>query len=69
MQFSPILGLDTNGDFFAQFWLLILQDFLGLVDKFYYLSGNYDLQLTVGDAVMVSQTLPLVFNLFYHLMI
>ncbi|XP_050364258.1 dolichyl-diphosphooligosaccharide--protein glycosyltransferase subunit 2 [Argentina anserina] len=27
-------------------------DFLGLVDKFYYLSGSYDLQLTVGDAVM-----------------
>ncbi|KAL6210725.1 hypothetical protein ACLB2K_015957 [Fragaria x ananassa] len=35
-------------------------DFLGLVDKFYYLSDSYDLQLTVGDAVMVSQTLPLV---------
>ncbi|XP_021756423.1 dolichyl-diphosphooligosaccharide--protein glycosyltransferase subunit 2-like [Chenopodium quinoa] len=27
-------------------------DFLGLVDKLYYLSGKYDLQLTVGDAVM-----------------
>lgn len=30
----------------------ITLDFLGLVDKFYYLSGKYDLQLTVGDAVM-----------------
>lgn len=30
-----------------------LQDFLGLVEKFFYLSGRYDIQLTVGDAVMV----------------
>ncbi|KAG5083671.1 hypothetical protein JHK84_053709 [Glycine max] len=29
-----------------------LQDFLGLVEKFYYLSGRYDIELTVGDAVM-----------------
>ncbi|KAK6141654.1 hypothetical protein DH2020_024596 [Rehmannia glutinosa] len=28
------------------------QDFLGLVEKFYYLSGKYDIQLTVGDSVM-----------------
>ncbi|GFZ17694.1 ribophorin II (RPN2) family protein [Actinidia rufa] len=28
------------------------QDFLGLVEKFFYLSGRYDIQLTVGDAVM-----------------
>ncbi|CAN6684547.1 unnamed protein product [Malus baccata var. baccata] len=27
-------------------------DFLGLVEKFYYLSGSYDIELTVGDAVM-----------------
>ncbi|XLR19503.1 hypothetical protein S83_047415, partial [Arachis hypogaea] len=27
-------------------------DFLGLVEKFYYLSGRYDIELTVGDAVM-----------------
>ncbi|XP_073120896.1 dolichyl-diphosphooligosaccharide--protein glycosyltransferase subunit 2-like [Henckelia pumila] len=27
-------------------------DFLGLVEKFYYLSGKYDIQLTVGDSVM-----------------
>ncbi|KAM1764976.1 hypothetical protein ACFX11_004162 [Malus domestica] len=27
-------------------------DFLGLVEKFFYLSGSYDIQLTVGDAVM-----------------
>lgn len=30
----------------------IILDFLGLVDKLYYLSGKYDLQLTIGDAVM-----------------
>ncbi|XP_019103150.2 dolichyl-diphosphooligosaccharide--protein glycosyltransferase subunit 2 isoform X2 [Beta vulgaris subsp. vulgaris] len=28
------------------------QDFLGLMDKLYYLSGKYNLQLIVGDAVM-----------------
>uniref|UniRef100_A0A0D3EXQ3 Dolichyl-diphosphooligosaccharide--protein glycosyltransferase subunit 2 n=1 Tax=Oryza barthii TaxID=65489 RepID=A0A0D3EXQ3_9ORYZ len=27
-------------------------DFLGLVEKFYYLSGRYDLELAVGDAAM-----------------
>ncbi|KAK8960272.1 Dolichyl-diphosphooligosaccharide--protein glycosyltransferase subunit 2 [Platanthera guangdongensis] len=27
-------------------------DFLGLVEKFYYLSGKYDLELFVGDAIM-----------------
>uniref|UniRef100_A0A0E0JSK8 Dolichyl-diphosphooligosaccharide--protein glycosyltransferase subunit 2 n=1 Tax=Oryza punctata TaxID=4537 RepID=A0A0E0JSK8_ORYPU len=27
-------------------------DFLGLVEKFYYLSGRYDLELSVGDAAM-----------------
>ncbi|KAL8154803.1 hypothetical protein AgCh_000239 [Apium graveolens] len=31
-------------------------DFLGLVDKFFYLSGRYDIQLTVGDVVMVRVT-------------
>ncbi|KAJ9176456.1 hypothetical protein P3X46_011765 [Hevea brasiliensis] len=30
----------------------IVLDFLGLVEKFFYLSGKYDIQLTVGDAVM-----------------
>lgn len=30
-----------------------LQDFLGLVDKLYYLSGKYEIQLTIGDASMV----------------
>ncbi|XP_076921437.1 dolichyl-diphosphooligosaccharide--protein glycosyltransferase subunit 2-like [Bidens hawaiensis] len=30
----------------------ITLDFLGLVEKFYYLSGQYDTVLTVGDAVM-----------------
>ncbi|TKY62345.1 Dolichyl-diphosphooligosaccharide--protein glycosyltransferase subunit 2 [Spatholobus suberectus] len=30
----------------------IILDFLGLVEKFYYLSGIYDIELTVGDAVM-----------------
>ncbi|VAH67492.1 unnamed protein product [Triticum turgidum subsp. durum] len=28
------------------------KDFLGLVEKFYYLSGTYDLELSVGDASM-----------------
>ncbi|KAK4493179.1 hypothetical protein RD792_017963 [Penstemon davidsonii] len=28
------------------------QDFLGLVEKLFYLSGKYDIQLTVGDSVM-----------------
>ncbi|KAF3436136.1 hypothetical protein FNV43_RR23228 [Rhamnella rubrinervis] len=30
----------------------IVLDFLGLVEKLFYLSGSYDIQLTVGDAVM-----------------
>ncbi|KAJ7977223.1 dolichyl-diphosphooligosaccharide--protein glycosyltransferase subunit 2-like [Quillaja saponaria] len=30
----------------------VVLDFLGLVDKFFYLSGRYDIQLTVGDAIM-----------------
>ncbi|KAI5002998.1 hypothetical protein ZWY2020_027648 [Hordeum vulgare] len=30
----------------------IVLDFLGLVEKFYYLSGTYDLELSVGDASM-----------------
>lgn len=29
------------------------QDFLGLVEKLYYLSGRYEIQLTVGDVAMV----------------
>ncbi|CAA3021731.1 dolichyl-diphosphooligosaccharide--glycosyltransferase subunit 2 [Olea europaea subsp. europaea] len=35
----------------------IILDFLGLVDKFFYLSGKYDLQLTVGDSVMENSIL------------
>ncbi|XLR23582.1 hypothetical protein S83_051482, partial [Arachis hypogaea] len=35
----------------APSWFIHL-DFLGLVEKFYYLSGRYDIELTVGDAVM-----------------
>nr|CAB3475188.1 unnamed protein product [Digitaria exilis] len=34
-----------------QFKLVL--DFLGLVEKFYYLSGRYDLELAVGDAAML----------------
>ncbi|KAI3460965.1 hypothetical protein Pfo_017628 [Paulownia fortunei] len=30
----------------------IILDFLGLVEFFFYLSGKYDIQLTVGDSVM-----------------
>ncbi|CAN6485747.1 unnamed protein product [Victoria cruziana] len=32
-------------------------DFLGLVDKLYYLSGKYDLEFTVGDSVMENSLL------------
>ncbi|KAG2719212.1 hypothetical protein I3760_03G257300 [Carya illinoinensis] len=35
----------------------IILDFLGLVEKFFYLSGRYDIQLTVGDAVMENSIL------------
>ncbi|KAK9206513.1 hypothetical protein WN943_016790 [Citrus x changshan-huyou] len=35
----------------------ITLDFLGLVEKFFYLSGRYDIQLTVGDAVMENSLL------------
>ncbi|KAG5043605.1 hypothetical protein JHK87_007520 [Glycine soja] len=35
------------------------QDFLGLVEKFYYLSGRYDIELTVGDTVMENSFLRL----------
>ena len=35
----------------------IVLDFLGLVEKFFYLSGKYDIQLTVGDAVMENSLL------------
>ncbi|KAJ8899402.1 hypothetical protein K2173_018376 [Erythroxylum novogranatense] len=38
------------GNFGEQFEIIL--DFLGLVEKLYYLSGKYDIQLTVGDAVM-----------------
>ncbi|KAI3694892.1 hypothetical protein L1987_77874 [Smallanthus sonchifolius] len=31
----------------------ITLDFLGLVEKFFYLSGQYDIELTVGDAVII----------------
>ncbi|GJM92118.1 hypothetical protein PR202_ga08549 [Eleusine coracana subsp. coracana] len=34
------------------------KDFLGLVEKLYYLSGRYDLELAVGDAVMRPQKKP-----------
>lgn len=34
--------------------IFTFQDFLGLVEKLYYLSGKYEIQLTIGDASMVS---------------
>ncbi|KAE9460641.1 hypothetical protein C3L33_07396, partial [Rhododendron williamsianum] len=46
-QVEHIFVLGNSGKQFE-----ILLDFLGLVDKFFYLSGRYDIQLTVGDAVM-----------------
>ncbi|XP_016509756.2 dolichyl-diphosphooligosaccharide--protein glycosyltransferase subunit 2-like isoform X2 [Nicotiana tabacum] len=42
-----IFVVGNSGNFFE-----IILDFLGLVEKFFYLSGRYDIQLTVGDAVM-----------------
>ena len=41
-----------------------LQDFLGLVEKLYYLSGKYEIQLTIGDASMVSTVLSDPMQLF-----
>ncbi|XVF72021.1 hypothetical protein PTKIN_Ptkin12aG0087900 [Pterospermum kingtungense] len=35
----------------------IVVNFLGLVEKFFYLSGRYDIELTVGDAVMENSLL------------
>ena len=46
--------LENTIPYFSHLWQFILQDFLGLVEKFFYLSGRYDIELTVGDAVMVS---------------
>ncbi|KAF7121348.1 hypothetical protein RHSIM_Rhsim13G0036100 [Rhododendron simsii] len=46
-QVEHIFVLGNSGKQFE-----IMLDFLGLVDKFFYLSGRYDIQLTVGDAVM-----------------
>ncbi|KAL6505230.1 proteasome regulatory particle base subunit [Orobanche gracilis] len=37
----------------------IILNFLGLVEKFFYLSGRYDIQLTVGDTVMENSFLQL----------
>ncbi|KAJ6405773.1 hypothetical protein OIU84_013687 [Salix udensis] len=38
-------------------------DFLGLVEKFFYLSGKYNVQLTVGDAVMENSFLKAIGHL------
>ncbi|MED6175461.1 hypothetical protein PIB30_078602, partial [Stylosanthes scabra] len=40
-QYMQILGFDCKET-----------DFLGLVEKLFYLSGKYDIELTVGDAAM-----------------
>ncbi|GKU86286.1 hypothetical protein SLEP1_g830 [Rubroshorea leprosula] len=37
--------------------LELVLDFLGLVEKFFYLSGRYDIELSVGDAVMENSLL------------
>nr|AFK35219.1 unknown [Lotus japonicus] len=37
----------------------IILDFLGLVEKLFYLSGKYDIELTVGDTVMENSFLRL----------
>ncbi|KOM35242.1 hypothetical protein LR48_Vigan02g139200 [Vigna angularis] len=41
----------------------IILDFLGLVEKLFYLSGRYDIELTVGDAVMENSFLRLLGHL------
>ncbi|OIW01682.1 hypothetical protein TanjilG_19790 [Lupinus angustifolius] len=41
------------------FELGVIEDFLGLVEKLFYLSGKYDIELTVGDAVMENSFLRL----------
>ncbi|XP_057484343.1 dolichyl-diphosphooligosaccharide--protein glycosyltransferase subunit 2-like [Actinidia eriantha] len=46
-QVEHIFVLGNSGKQFK-----IILDFLGLVERFFYLSGKYDIQLTVGDAVM-----------------
>ncbi|KAG0500318.1 hypothetical protein HPP92_000390 [Vanilla planifolia] len=57
---------------------LIFEDFLGLVEKLYYLSGKYDLVLAVGDATMLmklgvnlkgfpSAGVPAAFSILFHL--
>ncbi|WCJ44145.1 Dolichyl-diphosphooligosaccharide--protein glycosyltransferase subunit 2 [Euphorbia peplus] len=40
----------------------VILDFLGLVEKFFYLSGTYDIQLTVGDASMENSFLKAIGN-------
>ncbi|KAK7284129.1 hypothetical protein RJT34_18869 [Clitoria ternatea] len=46
-KYEHIFMVGNSGNKFE-----IILDFLGLVEKFYYLSGRYDIELTVGDAVM-----------------
>ncbi|WVY97551.1 hypothetical protein V8G54_029702 [Vigna mungo] len=41
----------------------IFMDFLGLVEKLFYLSGRYEIELTVGDAVMENSFLRLLGHL------
>ncbi|RWW21793.1 hypothetical protein GW17_00014036 [Ensete ventricosum] len=54
-----------------------LQDFLGLVEKFYYLSGRYEIELAIGDAAMLlrlgvnfkgfpSSSVPVLFSILFH---
>ncbi|ESW16876.1 hypothetical protein PHAVU_007G191800 [Phaseolus vulgaris] len=45
----------------------IILDFLGLVEKLFYLSGRYDIELTVGDAVMENSFLRLLGHLDLNL--
>ncbi|GAV80154.1 Ribophorin_II domain-containing protein [Cephalotus follicularis] len=40
----------------------IVLDFLGLIEKFFYFSGKYDMQLIVGDAVMENSFLQALGN-------
>ncbi|KAF7818440.1 dolichyl-diphosphooligosaccharide--protein glycosyltransferase subunit 2 [Senna tora] len=42
-----VFVVESTGDKFE-----IILDFLGLVEKLFYLTGRYDIELTVGDSVM-----------------
>ncbi|GMJ09062.1 HAPLESS 6, RIBOPHORIN II [Hibiscus trionum] len=52
---SKVEHIFVVGNFGEQFEIVL--NFLGLVEKFFYLSGRYDIELTVGDVVMENSLL------------